>query len=90
MGSERARLALVVCNSFDECIHRDGTGKLSIKAGQCGDCNDAVRAVLEAMKTVSVETEVAGTEAWLVVAAMEDRAAVIWTAMLDSILTGEG
>lgn len=46
-------------------------------------------AAIEAMREPTIEMQVAGTEQWLCVAAMEDRSAANWRAMIDAILTGE-
>jgi hypothetical protein len=45
------------------------------------------RAAIEALKVPTVEMVVAATEEWLCIRAQEDRAEVIWDAMLDAALT---
>lgn len=44
-------------------------------------------AAVHAMREPTVEMEVAGTEAWVVEAAMEDRAGMNYRAMIDAALT---
>jgi len=60
-----------------------------VDGGLADDRNatQAARDVLEAMKVPTVEMVIAGTEDWLCIRAMEDRAEVIWDAMLDAAIT---
>jgi hypothetical protein len=57
-----------------------------IEAEERADCiamaRAALRVVREAMREPSVDMEIRGTEDWICVRATEDRAAVIWRAML--------
>lgn len=47
---------------------------------------DRARAALEAMKVPTVEMIIRATEDWLCIRAMEDRAEIIWDAMIDEAL----
>lgn len=44
-------------------------------------------AAIRAMREPTAEMEVAGTEDWLCIRAMEDRSRATWVAMIDAALT---
>jgi len=48
------------------------------------------RAAIEAMREPTADMEIAGTEAWLCEAAMEDRARANYVAMIDAALNEKG
>lgn len=57
-----------------------------IEAGGVGDLAGAARAAIEAMKVPTLNMLVNATEEWLCVRAQEERAEVIWDAMIDTAL----
>lgn len=63
---------------------------------ECAGCDprdadafvSAARAAIAAMREPAIEMEIAGTEQWALMSAMEDRSAANWKAMIDAALAG--